>query len=323
MIPNKINGLRISASADSRAENVRVFTIVIPELELVNVELEIFLANLMERSDNAALNHRPEPLDGVGMNCAVHILPCAMTDHATRVIFQVIVGRVFVCGKQGNFMGYSLTHKGIKGFVVGIGDHAGNDVALALNCTGNNGLSAATLTTRRPLIFVLVLVFPTNVGFIHLDVADKLFEVLIAERGPDLVAHSPRGFVGTKAHIPHDLQGADAFLAGQHQVHDAEPFPKGFVRVLEDRIDQHGKAIAGHWRAFVALPVKGLGAVCRGGETAARAAHNAVRPAIIHQIGLAGILMREVALKVRNAHLVDAVVRGLGLGLFHGYLLAG
>ena len=38
-----------------------------------------------------------------------------------------------------------------------------------------------------------------------------------------------------------DLQGADALLAGEHQVNDAEPVAKRLVRVLKDGPDRDAR----------------------------------------------------------------------------------
>ena len=52
-----------------------------------------------------------------------------------------------------------------------------------------------------------------------------------------------------------NLEGANALLAGEHQMNDPEPVPQRLVRVLEDRPGDDGEAIAVR-RAFLALPVE-------------------------------------------------------------------
>ena len=54
-----------------RTENVRIHPVVVPELELVHVEGEIFLADLVERADDATLHDRPKTIDGVGKDVAL------------------------------------------------------------------------------------------------------------------------------------------------------------------------------------------------------------------------------------------------------------
>jgi hypothetical protein len=61
-----------------RFENVRILPVVIAELELGNIERHIFPAHFVERADHAALENRPEALDGLGVNCANDILTSRM-----------------------------------------------------------------------------------------------------------------------------------------------------------------------------------------------------------------------------------------------------
>jgi hypothetical protein len=42
------------APANSRSENIRVEAVIIPELELRNVQRHVLLVDLVERADNAA-----------------------------------------------------------------------------------------------------------------------------------------------------------------------------------------------------------------------------------------------------------------------------
>jgi len=57
-------GIDASATCYSRAENVRVLPIVIPELKLGNVERHVLGADLVERANHAAFQDRPEDSEG-------------------------------------------------------------------------------------------------------------------------------------------------------------------------------------------------------------------------------------------------------------------
>ena len=46
--------------------------------------------------------------------------------------------------------------------------------------------------------FVFVPSLPTDVGFVHFDVADQLLELDVAQSNLNLVAHEQCGIVGTK-----------------------------------------------------------------------------------------------------------------------------
>src|SRR5262245_60022069 len=96
------------------------------------------------------------------------------------------------------------------------------------------GQNATTALYARPLIVVAVLALAADEGLIDFNNATELFDIL-NQRGSDLVAHEPRGFVRAEAHEAHDLQCAHAFLAGEHEMHDAIPVAKRLVRVLKDR----------------------------------------------------------------------------------------
>jgi hypothetical protein len=70
----------MSASFDSPSEDVRGFTVVIPELEFGNIEREIFFADLVERPDRGALDERPESFDGLSVDNASDVLSAGMVD---------------------------------------------------------------------------------------------------------------------------------------------------------------------------------------------------------------------------------------------------
>jgi hypothetical protein len=64
----------ISAATDSRSENVIVKAIIVPELELRNVKMQVFLTDVVECADDAALEDAPEALNRVGVNRADNVL---------------------------------------------------------------------------------------------------------------------------------------------------------------------------------------------------------------------------------------------------------
>jgi hypothetical protein len=63
-----------SASLNRRSENVIVEAIIVPELELRNVKMQVFLANVVECTDDAALEDAPKAFDGLGMHRADNVL---------------------------------------------------------------------------------------------------------------------------------------------------------------------------------------------------------------------------------------------------------
>jgi hypothetical protein len=79
------------ASADRRAENVGICTVVVSELKLRNVQRQIFAAYPVIASHNATLNQRPETLNCVGVNRANDVLASLMIHNAVRVFVAKMV----------------------------------------------------------------------------------------------------------------------------------------------------------------------------------------------------------------------------------------
>lgn len=59
------------ASLNRSSENVAVFSVIIPELEFGNVQMQILLANVVIGANNPALQDRPEAFNRIGVNRAV------------------------------------------------------------------------------------------------------------------------------------------------------------------------------------------------------------------------------------------------------------
>ena len=66
------------------SENIRVESVIVPELKFGDVQRHIFGAHLVERADHAALEDRPETLNRIGVNCPDHILLAVMIDQGFR-----------------------------------------------------------------------------------------------------------------------------------------------------------------------------------------------------------------------------------------------
>ena len=275
----------------------------------------------MERANDATLHQRPETFDGIGVGVAMHIFPLAMMHHTMQeILVQIPIAAMIVNRNQAYLMRYSFIYEVVKGVAVGAVDHAGNHVVFALNRANYDALAMSTSpaeVTTATFAFVFVHGLSADVGFVYLDVADHLAEFDVTERNANLAAHEMRGIVGTEAHHAVDLQGADAFLAGQHHVHDAEPIAQRLVGVLKDRADQYGEAIAyAIRRALVAIPVIRPAMFMHLVKAATRAEYYAIRPAVSGKVFLAGIFIREKLFELRYRHLVNLQVF-LGFG-FHG-----
>ena len=69
-----------SASSYCGSKNIRIFSVIVSELELSDVQTQIFLADLMVRSNDASLQDRPEAFNRIGVNCADDILANGVID---------------------------------------------------------------------------------------------------------------------------------------------------------------------------------------------------------------------------------------------------
>jgi hypothetical protein len=88
---------------DCRSEDIRIQPVVVAELELGNVERQIFTADLVIGADHAALNQRPETFDRIGVDCADDILPLGMVDHAVRELaVQTLVSNPLIGAEQAD-----------------------------------------------------------------------------------------------------------------------------------------------------------------------------------------------------------------------------
>src|SRR5260370_26099290 len=74
------------ASRTCCSENVCIFPLVVVELKLRNARRHVFLADLVEGSDHAALQDRPEAFDGVGVSRANNVFMRGVVDNGVREI---------------------------------------------------------------------------------------------------------------------------------------------------------------------------------------------------------------------------------------------
>lgn len=273
----------VSASCYDLLENVAVLPAVEAERELIDVQREVLLADVVERSHDATLQETPERVDIRRVDVAADIL-------SARVIHapvpesddgQPVVGRAFVAGDKIDLGRNRLGHEVFDGLVIHGVKHPGDDAALSGDRTDNRSLG----NEARGTMFVLRL--PANPRFVKLDNAACQRAVRpLGHRGPDAVAHVPGGAVGTRADHPVDLQGADSFLRLAHEKDNLEPGAKRVISVLENRPDQRREPVAVRLRALLALPIPGPRELVNFLGSATRAV-DAIRPTHLDQVGAA------------------------------------
>ena len=108
MIPLALKRLPVFALqhlATAAPKMSAVFPVVVPELELGNVQRQIFSGNLVIGAHDAAFNQRPETVNGLGVNSADNVFATGMPYHLMRVVFvQPQVAPVFVGGSKSTLV---------------------------------------------------------------------------------------------------------------------------------------------------------------------------------------------------------------------------
>src|SRR6266851_4812614 len=293
-----------SASSYSASENVRVLAIVEAELELIQVQRQIFLAHVVISAYDAALEQRPERIEILGMHFTAYVLASRMLDGIVREseYVQIVVTLPFICRDQINFLAYGLTHEAIEGCGIGMLDHLADHVALSGDRANDRSLIAAEPALTAFLVPVAILVLAAHVSFVYFDDAHEFLKIGIVHSRSKPMAHIKGRAVGTGTDHPMDLKRADAFLRREHQVQDFEPYQQLVVRVLEDRPADDAKPIV---LAVFAQPVKRPRVEFVDGGVAASRAFHAIRPAALSQVLLAGIFVRKERIKLRERDLAN------------------
>jgi hypothetical protein len=296
-----------SASCYGRSEDVLVLAIVMAELKLIQVQRQVFFADVMIRTDHASLKQRPERLDIVCVNLTPDILAFAVGDHFMRQRrFEQTIAAMFISCDERHFIANCLANESIEGRSVCVLDDFANHVTLAGDRTDDRGLVAhLSAPDVGFLIPVAVLIFAADESFVYFDDSHELFEIVILQASAEPMANEPCGAIRARSDHAMYLESADTLLTGQHQVQNLEPSEQWIVRVLKDGADGHGKTV---WRPWVfatlrALPSEGARLVRVNLLIAAARAIDALRPTLVLEISLAGRLVRKQPVKLRQRHL--------------------
>jgi hypothetical protein len=311
----------------SFVKDVRVVSVVVAELELGDVQWQIFGADLVKFADHAALENRPEAFNRVCVDCTDDVLALGMIDDAMRVFgVQAAISDTLIGAKQAHLFRNGAAHEALKGSGIDAANHAGDHVSLPANRADDGrfaGTNTASSAAPAALIPMPVLRLAADEGFIDLDDAHELAEVLTGETGADAVTHVPSGLVRAETHVAVDLQCADPLLARQHKVDDAEPVAQRLIRVLEDRSDDRREAVVGRWQGARVAQIIPFHRPVRFylGAAAART-HDELGPAVLGEVEFARVFVREQLLEIDDRHLVDGLT-GLLFPCHSGVSVAG
>ena len=138
-----------------------------PELELSQVERQIFLAHMMEIPHHATLEQAPERFDIVRVNLAAYIFALAMTDCFVWIDgLQPAVTGMLIRRYQVNLIADRFVYKAIQRRSIGTLNNLTDDIAFPANRTNHSDLTA-TLAAAHVGFLIPVPVFvlaPTNVS---------------------------------------------------------------------------------------------------------------------------------------------------------------
>jgi hypothetical protein len=297
----------VLASFYGLAEDVDVQPVVVSELELRDVQRQIFVADLVEAAHNPALDEAPEALDCVCVNRADDVLPLAMVNRFMReTAFQSIIAVIGVSAKQANARRDGFANERLKGFALSVRDDASDDVSLAPDCADDSGLErvAGTASLSAFLIPMPVFVVAADESFINFNDTAK-FRNVLNEGDADFVAHKPSSLIGAEAHITIDLERAHSLFADKHQVNNFVPVAKRLVCILKYCTSQMREAVAIR-RALLALPMMARSKRVNLWIAAARA-NDAFGPAARNEVLDAIILSLKHRVELRCGQLMDSL----------------
>lgn len=121
-----------SASADCGSKDVCVLAVIIPKLELRDIERHVLPAYFMKRPYDTALQDRPEAFNRVGVDRTDDIAASAMVHGAVRIVSDIVVGETFIRRQQADFVRNHLADEALGGLARDALENARNHVALAL-----------------------------------------------------------------------------------------------------------------------------------------------------------------------------------------------
>jgi len=266
------------------------------------VGLFVEVPEQMERFDRhvgafqGTLQETPEVLHAVGVDLPIHVC-FSVIDHVVNVIgFESIIREQFV-GVDLRAFPHVRANGCLQRALADIGHdrepHGAVSVlavALQQSLHGHFANAAGSSNHTVALVFVHVARFPTDVGFINLDVSADFLETLGMDSQAEPVQHEPRGLL-SNAQIARNFVTADAVLAVDEHPQRREPLIKSDGTILEDAADFDRELLF----TASALPERtSAQAVGRIRASSAARTFNAIRPSQGGDEGHAGFDVGEV-----------------------------
>lgn len=248
---------------------------------------------------NTALNQAPKALDGVGVNLSNYIDLGAMVDSP-----MVVSGGLPVFGSHGfdsviplQFVGidgaggqYVLPNIAKKSRPAHIRCSQGNHATAAFNHPDNGSL----FLVATPRSADAILADAAVVGFVDLNRRTLQLYVRFREQFPNLMEHAPCSFVSDAA-FPLNLFRGNSAPSRTHQVHGIEPSLERGSGLFKDG---PGKRVNLSTAMIAAISGALLYPVVFAVLSTLGAIGDAAGPALLTQIGKAGVVCRKLFVEV-------------------------
>lgn len=278
---------------------------VMTEVELAQITPKMGFRNVMIYADDAPLQDAEIPLHGVGVDGAIltrDILAARVSDAAmVGVVPAEVAIDSGVIGHQAALAVGVLLQNPMDGRAGDVGNVERADAALALHKRNNRKGRAGACQLLGTVAGDVSLI-----GLHDLPSATKRRgeDVMLVNHGfTDAMSEEPCGLHGALQH-PLDLAGADALLAGAHQMNDLQPQVKWQMGRLEDGPLANGE-----------LPFAGIALVQADPGGFAGQATNAVG---LTAMRADGAVRPKLAFDVSESGFFGLKVRGVENGLGHG-----
>jgi hypothetical protein len=308
-IAETVASSHVSAPCYGAPEDVRVVPVIESERELIEVQRQIFLADVVIGADDSALEQRPERFNRVRMNQAANVLAVRMPNDKVRhavwpLAYQPITG-MLIGRDQFDFARDSVAHELIKGRSIRVRDHLTNDIALSSDCSDDWNLSSRSALTSETILHVAIGKLSADVGFVHFNYAHQLPELRVLQGRAQAMAHVESRLVRTSPNHAMDLKCADALFGSEHQVQNFEPYQERIFRILVNRSRDEREAIGVTAPAISVgtFPMPRLRKAVDVIRSLAARAFNALRPAMLSEISPASIFVREKTVELAHRHL--------------------
>ena len=238
--------VRVSAPSYRLAEYVGFIPVVKSELKLIQIERQIFLADVMIGSDDSAFQQRPERFNRVRVNVAAHVLTSRMPNKLMLAVVDTdrVVSAELIRDHERRVSLSYFPHESGQRISIRAFDYLTDHVALASDCADDRYLAGrGTASSLDAILAVTILVQATDKRLIDFDDPHQLAKLRILHSSAQTHAHVPRGLIRAGSEHAMNLECADSLLARDHQVQNLEPHDQRLLRFLEDRSGSQSEPI--------------------------------------------------------------------------------